>query len=631
LIQLKTTLLLSLFSALMLQSQEIERLKHELSFAKTDTSKVWKYRDLAYYYQNINADSALYFAGKGYDLAEFLEFPSGKIWCLYQAGRAYENINQLDSTFAIYNRALLITQKYNDSLSEAKLLNSIGVMHYFSGNLHDALMYYNKGVLLSEALDYHEGVAYALNNMAVIYRLQRRHDKALEIYNKSLDIKIRQNDTVGIINSLYNKGLAYSYLGAFEQSLSTLTQSKMLSEKYREPNANIANIDIGIGVAHYNLGAISTAKEFLNKGIQFSERITPERIAAMAYLGSIEVMEGSLDKGLKRIEEAYEITVSSGRRELLRTVLKERALTFERVNNHLMSSESWKAYSIISDSLNQESSQWAIKEMQARYELKDKESTITLQKLQIEKEVGQKRWFLISGVFLVLVLFIIILFLHKILKQRKQLSIEISKKEEALKENDLLLQEMHHRTKNNFQLLNSILSLHSRSIDNPIAQKALQSSRDSVGAISLLHHQLYKTKDLRNVYFRSYINELCAYFNNAFSLGERKITLKCTCEDFSVDIDKAIPLGLIINEMVTNAIKHAFENNDTGEILLNITSQTGRITIEVEDNGIGIDSEFKNPTGIGQKLINIFSEKFKADFKYVNTGKGTLARFSIPA
>jgi two-component sensor histidine kinase len=629
--QLKTTILLGVLSTFMLQSQEIERLKHELTYAKSDTSKVWQYRDLAYYYQSQNSDSAIHFAYRGYDLAKFLQFPSGQIWCLYQVGRAYEIKDKLDSTFAIYNRALHIAKKHDDSLSRAKLLNAIGVTHYFSGNLHDALIYYSRGFSLSDSLAYKEGIAYALNNMAVIYRLQRRYEKALEIYDKSLEIKIAEKDTVGIINSLYNKGLALSYLNRHEESLSTFTESKFLSEKYQETDANIANIEIGIGVAHFNLGNIAEAKNHLKNGIQFSEKITPERVSAMAYLGSIDVQEGRTAEGLKLIEDAYELTVSSGRQELLRTVLKERALASEAANNYNLASESWKAYSIISDSLNQESSRWAMEEMQARFELKDKETTISLQQLQLEKEANQKRWYLISGIFLALVLLVIILFLRKILNQRKQLTLEVAKKEEALKENELLLQEMHHRTKNNLQLLNSILSLHSRNIDNPVAQKALQSSRDSVGAIGLLHHQLYKTKDLKKVNFQPYVNELCDYFRKAFSLEERKISLSCNCEDFSVDIEKAIPLGLIMNEMITNAIKHAFEGENSGAIQLNVKTEIGKIIIEVEDNGVGIKAATESSTGTGRKLIKIFSDKFKADFDYISKDKGTLARFSIPA
>lgn len=629
--QLTTTILLGLLAPFFLHSQEIEALKYELTFAKTDTTKVWQYRDLAFKYQAINSDSAIYYANKGYELAKFLRFPSGQIWNLYQIGSAYEAKEQLDSTFAFYNRAMNLAKQHNDNLSRAKLLNSIGVIHYYSGNLHDALTYYNQGYLLADSLAYQEGIAYALNNMAVIYRLQKRYDKALEIYDKSLEVKIKDQDTVGIINSLYNKGLAYSYLNLYEESLSAMTQSKELSKIFDKNHQSIANIDIGIGMAHYNLGNIAEAKTFLNNGMQFSERMTIEKVAGMTYLGVIDIAEGRIDAGLNQIEEAYEISVASGRKELLRTVLKERALALEKVGDYRLAAESWKDYNSISDSLNLESSQWAMKEMQARFELLDKENTISLQKLQLEKEANQKQWYLTSGLFLVVVLTIITLFLHKILKQRRQLTLEVSKKEEALNENDLLLQEMHHRTKNNLQLLSSILSLHSRSIDNPIAQKALQSSRDSVGAIGLLHHQLYKTNDFRKVHFKPYVIELCDYFKKAFSLEDRQISLCCNCEEFSVDIDKAIPLGLILNEMVTNAIKHGFKDNKPGEIVINITTENNKITIEVEDNGVGIIPEIQNSKGSGRKLIKIFSDKFKADFDYVDKNPGTLVRFSIPA
>jgi two-component sensor histidine kinase len=152
-----------------------------------------------------------------------------------------------------------------------------------------------------------------------------------------------------------------------------------------------------------------------------------------------------------------------------------------------------------------------------------------------------------------------------------------------------------------------------------------------VGAIGLLHHQLYKTKDLKKVYFQPYVDELCDYFRKAFSLEERRISLSCNCEDFSVDIDKAIPLGLIMNEMVTNAIKHAFEGKNSGAIQLNVKTQMGQITIEVVDNGVGRNAATEPSTGTGRKLIKIFSDKFKADFDYINKDKGTLARFSIPA
>src|SRR5690606_37161279 len=198
------------------------------------------------------------------------------------------------------------------ALSQAKLLNAVGVSHYLSGDFHDAVRYYNQGFLLSDSLAYQEGKSYALNNMAVIYRLQRRYDQALDLYQKSLDIKMVERDTVGIISSLYNKGLAFSYLDRHEESLAALTESKGLSETYTGTVTDIPNITIGIGVAHYNLGNIPESRKYLEAGIGLSGTLTPEKISAMAYLGSIDVMQGRFQQGLGRLEEAYGHTVSSG-------------------------------------------------------------------------------------------------------------------------------------------------------------------------------------------------------------------------------------------------------------------------------------------------------------------------------
>src|SRR5690554_5395538 len=131
------TVLLSVFALFVLQSQDIQRLTYELANAESDTSKVWMLRDLAYYYQTSNPDSAIHYAQRGVKLAEHLDFFSGQIWCLYQKGLAYETKNQLDSTFAIYETAIHLAETAEDAFSKAKLLNAIGVAHYFSGNFHD--------------------------------------------------------------------------------------------------------------------------------------------------------------------------------------------------------------------------------------------------------------------------------------------------------------------------------------------------------------------------------------------------------------------------------------------------------------------------------------------------------------
>lgn len=594
-----------------------------------DTNRVWELRDLAFEFQSVDPDSSIYYSRLGYDLAQSIDFPSGRIWNLYQEALAYEAKHEFATAFSVYARALNLAEEHEDRLSEAKLYNGIGAAHYFAGNHHDAVVHYSRAFSLSDSIGYAEGKAHALNNMGVIYSLQRRYDKALDTYKNSLELKKAENDTVGTINSLYNLGLTWSYLNDHEASLSHLLEARHLAGVLDDSDVDVANIDIGIGVAYYNVNEGDRARRYLRDGVRSAEGAqTAEWISGMTYLGALDVRDGRASEGLARIEEAYQLAVPSNRLELLRRVLRERALAADAAGDHQLAVESWRDYSTLSDSLHTESSRWAQEEMQARFGLQNLEITIARQNLQIERETAQKTRYLISGLSLAFLLLTSVLFLSYIWKQREQLKTEISIKEEALKENDLLLHEMHHRIKNNLQLLNSLLSLQSQNTESPEARRALQSSRDTVGAIGLLHHQLYRSADFRKVPLAPYVRDLVTYFNDAFGLKARSIELEYSCDTVDIDIDKAIPIGLVMNELVTNAIKHAFESRAQGSISLDLTKDVDRVTLLVADDGAGIH-EHGAEHGAGRRLLKIFGDKLKADFDYSTSNSGTVARFSF--
>lgn len=604
--------------------------RSSLPDVRNDTNRVWELRDLAFEFQSIAPDSSIYYSRLGYELARSIDFPAGRIWNLYQEALAYEAKDEFEAAFSVYARALDLAGEYEDRLSEAKLYNGIGAAHYFAGNHHDAVAHYSKAFSLSDSLGYAEGKAHALNNIGVIYSLQRRYDKALDIYHSSLEVKSAEKDTAGTINSLYNIGLAWSYLNDHAESLSHLLEARRLAREVDDSDVDLANIDIGIGVAYYNLNDGDRSRRYLMDGVRSAEGTqTADWISGMAYLGALDVRDGRVSEGLARIEEAYRLAVPSGRLELLRRVLRERALAADAAGDHQLAVESWRDYSALSDSLHTESSRWAQEEMQARFGLQNLEITIARQNLQIERETAQKTRYLITGLSLAFLLLTSVLFLSYIWRQRERLKTEISIKEEALKENDLLLQEMHHRIKNNLQLLNSLLSLQSRNTDSPEARRALQSSRDTVGAIGLLHHQLYRSANFRKVPLAPYVRDLVHYFNDAFGLKERSIDIDYSCDTVDIDIDKAIPMGLVVNELVTNAIKHAFEKRGHGCISLDLTKDVDRVTLLVADDGDGMHDHGAEQ-GTGRRMLKVFRDKLKADFDYSTSNSGTVARFSFP-
>jgi len=609
----------------------IDSLKQLLRYAPSDTSKVWILRDIAFYYQSIDSDSAIHYSDRGYKLAMSLNHTYGAIWTLYQLSLAYELNNESEQAFANYHRALLMAEEASDLLSMAKLNNAIGVSHYYAGALTEAVRYYLVGYQLSDSLDYNAGKAYALNNLGVIYRKQRRYHKALDVYLKSLAIKEIEKDSQGIVVSLYNVGLIYAYLNQYEESLNRLTQAKHLANTTSNLYWDVSHLDIALGVALYHLNDLQKSQEYIISALQtFDPSSSTEYIYGLGYLGSILVRTGNPGSGLDSLLKANRLAQKTNNKELQREILRELAKAGELSKQYELAAKSWRDYNILSDSLHESSKNWAMEEMQTRFELQEKEVTIAKQTIAIQKEQSRKNLYFISGLSLVVLLILSGIFLRLFWRKKEQLRIAFDLKQKALNVNELLMREMHHRTKNNLQLLNSLLSMQWRKVSSLDGKKALQSSRDSVGAISLLHHRLYKNDDFRQVSLKPYISDLTKHFDGAFGLKSRNITIDYACEDVVIDTDKAIHIGLVINELVTNAIIHAFGDGHEGHIQINVFTVGDELTIAVEDNGVGLSLADEQSTGLGIQLIHILGERYSGRFEMKNTSNGTTAVFILP-
>ncbi len=168
---------------------------------------------------------------------------------------------------------------------------------------------------------------------------------------------------------------------------------------------------------------------------------------------------------------------------------------------------------------------------------------------------------------------------------------------EALKEKEVLLKEVHHRVKNNLQVIVSLLKLQARSISDPQTLEIFRNSQERVRAMALVHEKLYQSEDLARINFREYIESLIRNLTSTYAIHPNHFDLKLEIEKFTLDIETAIPLGLVINELVTNAMKHAFTDGRKGIIKVSLarekqqTSETEdieyRYTLVIADNGIG--------------------------------------------
>jgi PAS domain S-box-containing protein len=184
----------------------------------------------------------------------------------------------------------------------------------------------------------------------------------------------------------------------------------------------------------------------------------------------------------------------------------------------------------------------------------------------------------------------------------------------ALVEKEVLLKEVHHRVKNNMQIITTLLDLQSESIDDKQAVMAFRESQDRIRAMALVHEQLYQSRDLAHIDFGEYIEKLAVFLFNSYMEDSERITLKVDVGQVPLEIDRAIPCGLIVNELVSNALKHAFPERRQGEISIRLhCGADGRILLTVADNGTGLPPgvDFRDTSTLGLQLVNMLTKQLR--------------------
>jgi len=197
---------------------------------------------------------------------------------------------------------------------------------------------------------------------------------------------------------------------------------------------------------------------------------------------------------------------------------------------------------------------------------------------------------------------------HLDITDRKQAEKEIAA---SLKEKEVLLREIHHRTKNNMQVMISLLKIQAANIEDKQVAEMFKESRDRIRSMALVHEKLYRSKGLADVDFKGYVKSLVSSIFSSYGARAAGITPIAETDDVSIGLETAIPCGLIINELVSNSLKYAFPGNRKGEIRVALRSfDEDALVLEVGDNGIGMpeDLDFRNTASMGLHLVQILSE-----------------------
>lgn len=469
-----------------------------------------------------------------------------------------------------------------------------------------------------------DNIFYTQESLVTLYGEFGLEEKSIEEAKKVIAEKIRTNQTRYLCYNYFTLFISYFDLGDIKTAgeYAILALNTALEEVKTNPYVEIDRFYSLVATFYIYDDQLIKGKEYLDlakevslkKGIDLSKNYDYQSNLSHYYLKS------------GRIQEAEKIALSlmngfDGK--LIENKIQEYLLLhliYEAKNKHKKSLSYFRRYTQLKDSVYSVKKTNSLAYYQTIYETEKKEKDLAIQQSKIETQQTQQTYLIIGIGGLALVLLGAFSFIRKIISQKNQIEKEEQKVAESLVEKELLLKEIHHRVKNNLQIVYGLIHKQSRSSDDEKFKSLMEDSQNRIKSMAMIHQKLYQNNSFKEVDMKSYITELIEDIDATFKNKNQKIHAKIKMAVTKFHMDIAIPLGLILNELLTNTYKHAF-NNREGNVFVSIEKKEGLHEIKVKDDGIGIpsDLEIENSGSLGMSLIVGLCKQMRATFNYENS------------
>ncbi|SDB65389.1 Two-component sensor histidine kinase, contains HisKA and HATPase domains [Flavobacteriaceae bacterium MAR_2010_188] len=380
-------------------------------------------------------------------------------------------------------------------------------------------------------------------------------------------------------------------------------------EKYEEAKSNlIKTIKL---LEEYNLTTIDT--------YQF----------AHSRLGDIAKAEGRYDEAINYYEKARNSSIAINTKSNTAYFIQKLFSVYELQGDYKTALAYYIEYSEINNIIEVERNERSLRESELQVNVfkKDEELAANRQR-QIIYIVA-----LVIGAILLGLLYRNYWLKQKGNHQLKILNEELANKNSLLDkrnaENELLLKEIHHRVKNNLELVKSLISLQSAQIEDPATKEAMIASQNRVQSMGIIHQKLYQGTNLGSIEMKDYFLNLSEGILDTFN-KEEQVKIECAMDNLELDVDTAVPIGLIVNELLTNALKYAFPQNEKGIINISLEKTTDtNLKLKIQDNGVGkIVGLAPKGTGFGSQLVQLLTQQLNGKMNEHNNA-GTLIEFDF--
>lgn len=594
----------------------------EIAYTKahSDSLRLTLLNDLAYYWHTRDLDKAYAFVLKGLGSAGDLELPQWTGRFQITQGAILLRAEELDSARIVLGKAL----KSVDRQDLPMLYTQLGYVSEREGDLAEAAEFAMQSLHIAEQLEdlYAQAVAYS--DLSNLFWKQQNFSKGLEQGLRALKLfEMTGLNSLDYDFTLYVVGNNYLALGDTDQALKYFNHAIAIGERYGFYN-NLSDIYISLAELYGQVNRFPEGEKAAYSAIRYSEQLHNDFMLMRSWLalGKLERLQGKYLSAINSLEKSIAIaTEEFGDAYFLSDAYMNLGKAHAGNHDYQKAYAAFETYDALQKEVFTSEAANRMTEIQMEFDVADKENTIQLQGIQIRKQ----RIIQTLGMVLIilLVLYLILIFKSARTNRRNNRKLRLQNEEK-----EFLLKEIHHRVKNNLEIVSSLLALQSEQIEDPKVRSAMKRSQQRVHSMSLVHQRLYQGKSLSHIEMKDYFEKLGSDVLQSYGMEDR-IRLECNMAPITVDIDYAIPIGLIVNELLSNALKYAFPDNRKGRILVSLVQRDSVLHLEVSDDGIGKNSPDQAVgTGFGTQLISLLTTQLDGQMQLV-IENGTLVSFDF--
>lgn len=593
-------------------------------------------------------DSAFYFAELHFNYAKSKGNKRQMAIALNTQGASF--FIQGDNTKALdyYTRSLKIKEELLDEPGVAKSLNNIGLIYKNQGQYNIAIDYYSQSLEIKKKLVDKKGIAASLNNIGNLLNLTGDYEQAKKYYIESLTIQKELKDNKSIATSLGNIGVIYYNLNEYTTALAYQDSSLKIREQIGDQQGIAMSLN-NIGNIYKDQNEYDLALEFYNKGLLiYKEVVDKSGIAiSLGNIGNIYKDQGDCSIAIKMNREALKIAQEIGSEVVIEKASSSLFECYKKMGNHADALTMHELYIETRDSLQSRAN---IKEVIHQEYILEYDKKTLIQKAKFDSEIAitnekEKSRNTIFNIVVVGLIFLSILLLLllvklktirnqkrkietksiKLLEAKKMLEVSNEKQSELIQLKDTLIQEVHHRVKNNLQIISSLLSLQSNSLEDQKMKDYFTKAENRINLMGAIHEMLYQSEDLTRINYKYYIENLVQKITLSLKASNQHFDLRIKAEAIMLNISTSIPLSFIINEIITNSVKHGVQD-ENGVISVNLHRvNEPYYKLEINDNGPGIEENksAQNPNSLGIKLINSLTKQIGGTLERSTSKKGT--------